>query len=70
MKFAYFDESGTLGAEGNDVFVMAGLLIDAYRLRKYTAEFDRLIKNLLDEHEKSPKELKTNLFINGKKKCR
>ena len=44
MKFAYFDESGTLGVEGNDVFVMAGLLIDAYRLRKYTAEFDRLIK--------------------------
>ena len=66
MKFAYFDESGTLGVEGNDVFVMAGLLIDAYRLRKYTAEFDRLIKDLLDEHKKSPKELKTSLFINGK----
>ncbi len=50
------------------MFVMAGLLIDAYRLRKYTAEFDRLIKNLLDEYKKSPKELKTSLFINGKKK--
>ena len=68
MKFAYFDESGTLGAEGNDVFVMAGLLIDAYRLRKYTAEFDRLIKSLLDEYKKSLKELKTSSFINGKKK--
>ena len=70
MKFAYFDESGTLGTGGSNVFVMAGLLIDAYRLRKYTAEFDQLIRNLLDEYQKSPKELKTSLFVNGKGKWR
>ena len=68
MKFAYFDESGDQGGGGSDVFVMAGLLIDAYRLRKHTAEFDQLIRNLLDEYPNSPKELKTKLFINGKGK--
>ena len=68
MKFAYFDESGDQGQGGSDVFVMAGLLIDAYRLRKYTAEFDQLIRNLLNEYPNSPKELKTKLFINGKGK--
>jgi Protein of unknown function (DUF3800) len=31
MKFAYVDESGC--SDEGDVFVMAGLLIDAYRLR-------------------------------------
>lgn len=68
MKFAYFDESGNQGAKGSDVFVMAGLLIDAYRFRKHTAEFDQIIKNLRDKHATSPKELKTKAFINGKDK--
>ena len=38
MKFVYVDESGDQGQ--SDIFVMAGLLIDAYRLRKWTAAFD------------------------------
>ena len=63
MKFAYVDESGDSGQ--SDVFVMAGLLIDAYRLRKYTAEFDQMIRDFLDKHPKAPKELKTKAFING-----
>jgi hypothetical protein len=31
MKFAYVDETGS--TDERDVFVMAGLLVDAYRLR-------------------------------------
>lgn len=64
MKFAYIDESGDVG-EG-DVFVMAGLLIDAYRLRKHTAEFDQALSTFLAKHPSAPKELKTKAFINGK----
>ena len=57
MKFAYVDESGDVG-EG-DVFVMAGLLIDAYRLRKYTSQFDQALSAFLKKHPSAPKELKT-----------
>jgi hypothetical protein len=63
MKFAYVDESGDKSQ--SDVFVMAGLLIDAYRLRKYTAEFDALIRDFLDKHPGAPKELKTKQLVNG-----
>jgi Protein of unknown function (DUF3800) len=63
MKFVYVDESGDGGQ--SDVFVMAGLLIDAYRLRKYTATFDKMITEFLAKHPGAPKELKTKAFING-----
>lgn len=64
MKFLYVDESG--GRDQSDVFVMAGLLIDAYRLRKKTAEFDALLKPLLENHSSKASELKTSRFIAGK----
>ncbi|WJW75385.1 DUF3800 domain-containing protein [Thiohalobacter sp. IOR34] len=64
MKFAYIDESGC--SDEGDVFVMAGLLIDAYRLRKYTNKFDHELKEFLARHPGTPKELKTKAFINGK----
>ncbi len=64
MKFAYIDESGDQGQ--GDVFVMAGLLIDAYRLRKYTAEFDTALTTFLSNHPSAPKEMKTKAFINGR----
>lgn len=64
MKFAYIDESGD--QDQGDVFVMAGLLIDAYRLRKYTAEFDTALTTFLSNHPSAPKELKTKAFINGR----
>jgi hypothetical protein len=63
MKFTYVDESGDQ-AQG-DVFVMAGVHIDAYRLRKQTAQFDEMITKFLAKHPKAPKELKTKAFING-----
>ncbi len=64
MKFAYIDESGS--ADEGDVFVMAGLLIDAYRLRKYTNRFDQELEAFLNKHPGAPKELKTKAFINGR----
>lgn len=64
MKFAYVDESGS--SEEGDVFVMAGLLIDAYRLRKYTSRFDQELSTFLGKHPSAPKELKTKAFINGR----
>ncbi len=64
MKFTYIDESGSCG-EG-DIFVMAGLLIDAYRLRKYTARFDKELSAFLAKHPTAPRELKTKAFLNGR----
>lgn len=70
MKFAYFDESGDRGTGGSDVFVMAGLLIDAFKIRKHTAKFDQLLRDILGKDENSPRELKTKFLIDGKKKWR
>ena len=64
MKFAYIDESGS--TDEGDVFVMAGLLIDAYRLRKYTSRFDQELAAFLAKHPGAPNELKTKAFINGR----
>lgn len=63
MKFAYVDESGD--REQSDVFVMAGLLIDAYRLRKHTIAFDAMIKEFLAKHPGAPTEIKTKALLNG-----
>ena len=51
MKFAYIDESGS--TDEGDVFVMSGLLIDAYRLRKYTSRFDQQLAVFLAKHPES-----------------
>lgn len=64
MKFAYIDESGN--EDEGDVFVMAGILIDAYRLRKYTNRFDKELSTFLSRHPAAPRELKTKAFINGR----
>ncbi len=63
MKFAYVDESGD--KPQSDVFVMAGVLIDAYKLRKHTVKFDKIITEFLTKHPGAPKELKTKGLING-----
>ena len=63
MKFVYVDESGDEGQ--GDVFVMAGLLVDAYRLRKHTERFDEMISEFLGKHPGLRKELKTRRMIDG-----
>lgn len=64
MKFVYVDESGA--SDQGDVFVMAGVLVDAYKLRKYTAELDVLVTNFLSRHPSSPAEIKTKKLLEGK----
>src|SRR5262245_23735026 len=64
MKFAYVDESGDEGQ--SDVFVMVGCLVDAYSLRRITADFDTMLKDLRARHPRQPTELKTKAFINGR----
>jgi Protein of unknown function (DUF3800) len=53
MKFAYVDESGD--KPQSDVFVMAGVLIDAYKLRKHTVKFDKIISDFLQSIRGRPK---------------
>lgn len=65
MKFIYIDESGSRDPAQGDIFVMAGLLIDAFRLRKQTANFDNLIQGFLGQYPRPPKEIKTKAMING-----
>lgn len=65
MKFIYIDESGSRDRSQGDIFVMAGLLIDAFRLRKQTVNFNRLIQGFLHECPRSKKEIKTKAMING-----
>lgn len=64
MKFIYIDESGE--PNQSDVFVLCGLMVDAYKLRKKTADFDIKLKELLVQHPGQETELKTKRFINGR----
>lgn len=64
MKFIYVDESGAL--DQGDVFIMCGLMVDAYKLRKKTEEFDRLLEAVFANHEGNRSDFKTSRFINGK----
>jgi hypothetical protein len=63
VKFAYVDETGDSSQGG--VFVMCSSVIDAYRIKKYTAKFDQMLSNFLAKHPRSRDELKTKAFING-----
>ena len=63
MKFVYVDESG--GRDQSDVFVMCGLMVDAYKLCKKTADFDAKLKKLFTRHPGTQTELKTRHFIKG-----
>lgn len=64
MKFIYVDESGS--RDEGDVFVMCGLMVDAYKLRKKTEEFDDKLETLFRRHPDIKSDLKTKRFINGK----
>lgn len=64
MKFCYVDESGD--PTQSDTFVMAGILIDAYRLRRKTEEVDDRLQDVLAKHPGAAVELKTKAFMRGK----
>lgn len=64
MKFIYVDESGARNQ--GDVFVMCGLMVDAYKLRKKTEDFDRRLGAVFAKHEGTRSDFKTSRFINGK----
>ncbi len=64
MKFAYIDESGE--QDQGDVFTMAGILVDAVKLRKWTDEFDKKLKEFKRLHPASPDDFKTKAFITGR----
>ena len=64
MKFIYIDESGS--RDQGDVFVMCGLMVDAYKLRKKTEDFDRQLEALFAKHPGNRADFKTSRFINGK----
>lgn len=64
MKFVYVDESGERNHSA--VFVMCGLVIDAYRLRKKTEEFDQLLSSIHNQHPGDVTDFKTSKFMRGK----
>lgn len=63
MKFIYVDESGS--SDQGDIFVMCGLMVDAYKLRKKTADFDAKLEAMFARHPGTRNDLKTSRFING-----
>lgn len=63
MKFIYVDESGD--PDQGDVFTMCGLMVDAYKLRKKTADFDQKLEAIFARHPGTRGDLKTKRFING-----
>jgi hypothetical protein len=63
VKFIYVDESGARD-QGN-VFTMCGLMVDAYKLRKKTADFDAKLEAIFAQHPGTRGDLKTKRFING-----
>jgi len=63
VKFIYVDESGA--RDQGDVFVMCGLMVDAYKLRKKTEDFDKMLAAMFAKHPGTRNDLKTSRFING-----
>ena len=62
MKFCYLDESGT----GDEPFaVMAGVLVDAYRMRPTKEEWDELMAHLAGIVGREVKEFHTRDFYAG-----
>jgi len=64
MKFCYADESGH--DDGlSTVFVMAGVIVDAQRMRPTKEDWDGLLKALSNAIGRPVPELKTNNFYRG-----
>ena len=63
MKFIYIDESG--GKSHSGVFTMFGIMVDAYKLRKVTSDFDQKLETLFKRHSGGTPDLKTSKLISG-----
>ena len=68
MKFVYVDESISDSNHTNRIFVMAGLMVDAYKLRKVTSIANTFVKKFLEDY-KIPKnrEIKASKFLSNSK---
>lgn len=65
MKFIYVDESGE--PSHSAFFVMGGILIDAYKLRKASSCLEKLMGDFYDyQLKKRPDEIKTSNLLDGK----
>jgi hypothetical protein len=64
VKFIYIDESGC--RDQGDIFTMCGLMVDAYKLRKKTEDFDAKLETIFAQHPGVRSDFKTSRFINGK----
>jgi hypothetical protein len=51
MKFIYVDESNA--HDQGDAFVMCGLMVDAYKLWKKTADFDAKLEAMFAQHPRN-----------------
>jgi hypothetical protein len=60
------DESG--GPDQGDIFTMCGLMVDAYKLRKKTEDFDANLEAIFALYPGVRNDFKTSRFINGKGK--
>lgn len=66
MKFLYVDETGDRSQ--GDIFVMAGILIDAVRLPKHTKIIDEEVASILAQSPRNPREIKTKQLLSGRDK--
>ena len=68
MKFVYVDESISDPKHANRIFVMAGLMVDAYKLRKVTSIANAFVKKFLEDYKLSKYgEIKASKFLNNSK---
>jgi len=64
VKLIYIDESG--GRDQGDIFTMCGLMVDAYKLRKKTEDFDGKLEASFALYPGVRNDFKTTRFVNGK----
>lgn len=64
LKFIYIDETGL--DENTDVFIMVGLLIDAYSLRATTKQCDAIIGGFIRGHNGKIQEVRAKTLFKSK----
>lgn len=64
MYFLYVDESGD--ASHTKYFVMTGILVNNFKLRKNSKDLNKIIREFLEKNPKREKEVKTSKIFNNK----